>query len=769
MSISGCGLLNGLTPDLGLESSEASQEVSSSDQGVSSESHGTTVSSHSEPTRPSEPTQPSEPESHRDRLQAPVFSINPTQSGLYWPEIDGAYGYEVNVSRGDTLLSSNIIYIHNFEFPSVMGGITISVRAKADISTYDSDWSEFIYVSKFTTLDGLTYNNGTNEITWANYDGKGLDIRYGDGGFNPIPDESLRNLRHHLDYSSGIFTVRSRPGLSVWNNNGTNAYTYYVENPQPSLAEKTMMYALTAANPETLIDGSEMSNEELQDKWVREYYGASGWTASATANIELTEEFKEITQSGKCAKLTYHLNGNAFRFSRYNIPMNLGYNTLSADVKGDGIGNIQLVLIVDRDYIFQGVNLRGCYATFDAGVLTHAWTHYDISMKDENWRFHYGAEEVSLPTFVYSCQNRFGVQINDTSEFLQCFSTFAVILQNRGTAGTTTSNMYVDNLNFNNSNRAGATGLESPVLQNCYVYKTDSIYGYIFNDGTGKWYMTSPVNTLFPSGVGAVGLSFAAISMDLNIYSLEYSVSFSMFATSSDLGWSYSAYSVASNDAIIETYLSGFKASAGGVVDKFNYTEQGQGYDQSHSINQVTNGLRASYFADYNTGSTVSTDRQSPFGGTWALMGSNDYLLLDTENGHYNPGCAKLKVNGSMWMRYSTFGVINGTATAWPKAKKFSIWINNPNDTAVSSAYLRLFTKSNLEGNIEDGTLKQQISIPANSDWFEITVDLNPNKTYYGFSIALGNTNALGGKYILIDDACVYSNYNLIDASVERI
>ena len=120
-------------------------------------------------------------------------------------------------------------------------------------------------------------------------------------------------------------------------------------------------------------------------------------------------------------------------------------------------------------------------------------------------------------------------------------------------------------------------------------------------------------------------------------------------------------------------------------------------------------------------------------------------------------GAAKLKIT-QKWMRYSTAGVLNGTATAWAKAQTFSIWVKNPNDAAVSDSYLRIFTKNNLAGNIEDGTLKVHTgSIPANSGWIEVKVNLDPTKTYYGFSLALGNTAALDGKYIYVDDACLYS------------
>ena len=459
MLLSGCGLLNGLTPNLGSDSKESSLESEYSyisHESVNSETSSSEESTGTSETQTSQTTPSTESnESTRENLPTPNLRINPSETGICWDMIPEAIGYEVIHYNNEYSTINTFV-----PFVETSDNVELKVRAIASNSLYNSDWAVYRYLSHPAYLfNDLAYNKDNRTLLWNSFDGVGInlylnDVLYGQYGMN---DNGT------TIYSGAIYTVEARPGLIRWDDypNAYNRCTYYYTPANSTWYRKSIMITIPAANPNTILDGSEMSNQDLQNKWVREYLDTTGWVQTDMySNIELTDEYADVTQSGKCAKLSYIQANTSFRFTKDNIPMSLGYKTISADAKGDGVGNVYLVMTVSNDFYLGGVNLKGAYAMYNAGILPSQWYHYDVPLSDPLWRFYFQNQEYSLIGFVNDCKNSFGVQVDSVSDFLQCISSFGIIIQYTGSSNNNFSSVYVDNLNFNNSGRSSGFPLE---------------------------------------------------------------------------------------------------------------------------------------------------------------------------------------------------------------------------------------------------------------------------------------------------------------------
>ena len=194
-----------------------------------------------------------------------------------------------------------------------------------------------------------------------------------------------------------------------------------------------------------------------------------------------------------------------------------------------------------------------------------------------------------------------------------------------------------------------------------------------------------------------------------------------------------------------------------------SYDKDGQMYYQGMTNAANRSGLRGAYYCDWYTGGSGSA-----IGGSgWALLGgSGDQLSRSTQYVHSGSYSMKVRRNNGSTMRYTTWGLSDGTATALPKSNVLEMYVKNPNSVQlklkVAAYYQQQVTPSTQSSN---RSFRDDYVIPANSDWTRITLDLNSTKTYYGFSLIVVNSGSGNSSdYFYVDDINFYSEDNNINA-----
>ena len=184
------------------------------------------------------------------------------------------------------------------------------------------------------------------------------------------------------------------------------------------------------------------------------------------------------------------------------------------------------------------------------------------------------------------------------------------------------------------------------------------------------------------------------------------------------------------------------------------YTESGKMYYQSNKDKNNRSGARGAYYCDWYDGGSGSE-----IGGSgWSLLGgSGDQLSLETTNVHSGAQSLKLRRNNGKTMRYTTWGLSDGTAEAHTGANYFMYFVKNPNATALTVRTSVYYQATVTPATQQSNRAYLESTIPANADWTPIIIPLDPAKTYYGaaYSILANGTNA--GDYIYIDDAMFFS------------
>lgn len=197
------------------------------------------------------------------------------------------------------------------------------------------------------------------------------------------------------------------------------------------------------------------------------------------------------------------------------------------------------------------------------------------------------------------------------------------------------------------------------------------------------------------------------------------------------------------------------------IEDFESYSATGNGYDSNRGADSKysMSGLRANWYADYYGSNTVP----SPVGGSgWSLMGGNgDYLNFRSTGGRNNSKTASFKGNNNS-LRYLTMNLFYGVPTA-TKGLILSFWAKGPyantsyNSNATSSATIKAYAyyaTPVTPSNQTTAKTEEEFTIPVGSDWTEYTMELDPNKVYFGFGFFC-KQNAT--TYTCIDDIKVYT------------
>ncbi len=211
--------------------------------------------------------------------------------------------------------------------------------------------------------------------------------------------------------------------------------------------------------------------------------------------------------------------------------------------------------------------------------------------------------------------------------------------------------------------------------------------------------------------------------------------------------------SITGTDAIANA-LNGLNFAA------IDMAENGEMYDgvdgttmyKDHTEVEQT-GARGAYYIDmYNNGSA-----SSPIGGTgWQLPSSDAMLSLD--NTVQAEGAYSLKLKNSKWgnMRYMEWDLYKGTAVGRTGNDTFSIMVKNTMSKAVSTKVM-VYKVQQVTSGTQGSSYRAEttLSVPANSEWTEIKVALDPSVTYYGYAVLFTSDWSNEG-YLNVDLAHYY-------------
>ena len=184
----------------------------------------------------------------------------------------------------------------------------------------------------------------------------------------------------------------------------------------------------------------------------------------------------------------------------------------------------------------------------------------------------------------------------------------------------------------------------------------------------------------------------------------------------------------------------------------FDYAESAETYDddgvmyyQGNEDYNKRSGARGAYYCQYL------------YSGSWILMGGNgDQLGLDTTNVMTGKKSLKMKKSNNGDLKYTQWGLFDGTAEAHTNVSKFVIWLANPIDTATTlKVILYKVQKVTSSTDVDSNKVVKEITLAANQEWTEYKIDLDPAETYYGFCIHVPQAST--SAYFNVDQAYYYS------------
>ena len=195
----------------------------------------------------------SEKPNPREPLSSPILKLNEEKDGLTWDAIEGAEGYLVQVNDDNAVLQTN----PGYTFSQAIGNYSVKVIAKADLSQYNSEESEYVYETKSTSLGSLSYDE--ESVICASYVGYGLESKLGENEFVPVAGNSFEAPEN------GLYTIH------VINGFDENNKIYYVSGEETT---KTI-YVLRGVKLQTPV--LQISEDRTCLIW-EEVLGATGYS-----------------------------------------------------------------------------------------------------------------------------------------------------------------------------------------------------------------------------------------------------------------------------------------------------------------------------------------------------------------------------------------------------------------------------------------------------------------------------------------------------------
>lgn len=689
-------------------------------------------------------------------VKKPEITVNNTNDGITWNKEDGIKSYEISVNGAE----ATTITTPEYKFETKAGEYSVSIKAIAN----DGKASEavtYTYSTVYTRIDGLDINN--TSITWPNLKGTGIEAKNEEGEYVDVVGDSF------VYENNGIYSFHAKSGFDAENK------VFYVEEKGSKKSYETIVATHKSENVYALESGDEASNYQLNKLYDIKKYEGSSWTTT-TAGLALDSSNEGVTDDN-CLKLNYWHHGTWFKIEK-EIEIDSGYDTLSFYAKGSvydktdpnnpenrAYGETYFSIsfeIVDDLPLDANNNLQGVYISYMVQPAPTKWTKYTISLDDPNWKIDYGGAKMTFAQ-VTDLISGLGFRVKSLADMFPFFGAFqircnATYIGNVPgvTSGGPSTSMCFDQFTLSNTGEATKLPEEQVAFFKNYAFQSDTCGGKLSQEADGN-YLTitkDDVTTKLP-----VTTSFSA-DKKLNIVCKENGKDFNAVLVSVDGGNSFALDSVTGT---LANDLANMQMERFTIVDDFeSYEETGIGYDMAHMDPETRTGLRSAYYCDYYGGDANT----SPMGGNgWKLMGTDNYLNLDKKNGRNGGQAGEFKYKSSLDMRYTTYGLSDGTATSIGSGKYLSFWAKGSanRDTYLSVKVFKVnkVTPTNQKEDTPTSyVINPDIVVPKNSDWAEYKVELKEGDVYYGLLIIPlkkyeGNIDY---DFFLIDDIAVYNN-----------
>ena len=649
------------------------------------------------------------------KLEAPVLSVNQDKTGLTWTEVADATGYELKVNNVE--LGSATSY----SFDENVGNYSVSVRAVCADEKRASDYSTaFQYSTAEASITDISYADG--KITWTGLAGAGVEVKLNNGEFATI------TTTDYTPTTLGFYTVRAKAGWSDSDNK------FYVTSAN---AAKTIYLIPKATESFVIENGSASDNATLQEGYSIRKYEDTGWAAS-TASIVLNDTENVGATEGNCVQLNYWRHSAYFMFAKaFNIDESR--DALEVKFKGDGISKAVIAFQVMNDYQISTLNLKGIYVKYEISLLQAKWQHAVIPFTDAGWKVNYGGNDMSFND-VKTVLEGYGFKINSLADLISVTDEFQIRLFAQNDENWSSTKIWLDDVQLINSNQTAVSLEEMVILRPNYTgVLANTFHDFAFENG--ELYTNGNKNGTY--------------SLEGTLLTANLAGGATIVLKTEDLG---ETFSVESLNGVPEAYGTLKLIPVVYMIDTFNYSETGQGYDQSHTNPAAATGLRSHYYSDYYAGSG-----SSPIGGSnWSLMGSADYLDLATDTGHLDSKSAKFKFNPSSAMRMISADIcLNQNAQPIGKGNTFSFWTKGGTKYNITLKVRVYYNSARLTPSTQqtDNTYVENIVVSKNADWTQVKIDLDPTKTYYGFSITtVANAGQSGADYFYLDDFSIYGS-----------
>ena len=232
----------------------------------------------------------------------------------------------------------------------------------------------------------------------------------------------------------------------------------------------------------------------------------------------------------------------------------------------------------------------------------------------------------------------------------------------------------------------------------------------------------------------------------LHVVSTTENYDFDAFLTTENQGLSFVLETVTGSCA---SMLANLRAERFVSIDNFEYEDDA--------------ALRSAYYSDIYTGSAGNSIIGGPGWDVIDPASKPDYLKV-LENGHTGKG-ATIEYNKSNAMRYTSFGLSDGSASSFGKANKLSFWTKGL-ESRTSFVKIRIFSVKQLDKTnhvLANVMVEAQFEIAAGSDWTECVVDLSGYSfnDYYGIAflpVKEKGEASEGNKFVPIDDVTLYND-----------
>jgi hypothetical protein len=634
------------------------------------------------------------------------LTLNAEKTGLVWADVTGASGYEVKVNDGEYAAAAS------YDFSAAVGKYAVSVKSVGDGTNYsDSEAATWDYETKEISLSAISVSGMT--ATWTAVGN--VTSAFSATGDLDSETWSAAVGGAYAAASSGKLGVSVNPGYDSDDNLnyvGTAATEY--------------RWIVEAATENRVV----LSNKtEVDDGLISYFYSPStnAWE-DAGAHAALSVNPADVEEADPVIDFKIQ-QSFPYKFASSVSTLD-SYAGLSLKVKGD-------------DKTAMLIQLTGSegYVSLNLGVISSNWNLIYVPFSDAGWIV--GGTSYTLAQFATA--KGFG----SASDALYAFNEIDLVYKTVGDSSYQYTHDYLSDMTLVAKGDGSFSQSDDWTVAGSYtgVNATSGIDFKLESDGT------------------AITLSSLNLESNLNATLAETDEGDAVTFKTADGGASLTyvgtvtekgrAIAFKSASGTYAPYLTNVSFNYVYTIDDFeDYAETGVGYDKNNKNPGNRTGLRAAYYSEYYSGDASDSDELS--GSKWSLMGSDNYLNLATDASEVHSGkqAADFKTGNSM--RYSTYGVSDGTATALPRGDTFSFFAKNASASDVT-CYVRLFQYASVNiGNIGDALAT--ITIPASSDYAQYTVALSASKHYYGYSLNFGYVKS--GSRMYVDDVQLYTGVN---------